>query len=131
LSLLIVFSPEDRKSVHPPEGCLEGEGNHLSSLAPVDVTGPGGRSFPMRELVCDRDGKATVFLYVYKCGGYYTRSFLAQQVQLLTRALLGHSSGAALIRIGVPVRQDGLAEARALAKAAAQSLMPQIDARLH
>jgi EpsI family protein len=130
LGLLIVFSPENRKSVHPPEGCLEGEGNHLSSVAAVDVTGPGGRTYPMRELVCDRDGHTTFYLYVYKCGPRYTRSFLGQQLQLIAGSLLGHNPGAALIRISAPVRDDGPDSARALARAAAQRLLPEIDAHL-
>jgi EpsI family protein len=130
LGLLIVFSPENRKSVHPPEGCLEGEGNHLSSAAAVDVPGPAGQTYPMRELVADGQGRTVIYLYVYKCGGRYTRSFLDQQVQLICGALLGRGSGGALIRISVPVIGDDRQAARNLARAVAQRILPQIDAHL-
>ena len=55
------------------------------------------------------------FLYTYKCGNEYTRSFWRQQFVIFTNGLLDRNASGALIRVSTPVADDvALARQRAM-----------------
>ena len=127
VELLIVCSQDNRKGTHPPEVCLKGGGDEVLESRIRQVPLPGRGDLPMRELITQRRDRLYYHLYIYKCGTAYTSSFFGQQFRIFVNGLLSRNAPGALVRITVPVAQNDVISARALAMAAAEELMPQID----
>jgi EpsI family protein len=135
VDVLVQFSANNRKAVHPPDVCLQGSGLNIVAMAIRDVPLPGHAPIPMRELLTENGDSKALFLYVYKCGDRYTPSFFWQQGLVFWNGLVGRFYGSdpagALIRITVPIGAQGPAGARALAMQVAGALMPHIDRELN
>jgi EpsI family protein len=125
--LLIVFSKNNRRGTHSPELCIQGSGEKIVSKGPVTVDAPGIGPLAMREVVSQKGRRSVYYLYVFKCGGYYTTNYTVQQATILVNGLLRRDSAGALIRLTVPVMDGELNAARGLAQDAAARLMPIID----
>ena len=130
--LLIVFSKNNRRGTHSPELCIQGSGERILSKGPVSVgqDGPDGEPWAMREVVSQDNRRMVYYLYVFKSGDAYTTNYTLQQATILLHGLLRRDSAGALIRLTVPVEDDDLESARALARDAASRLMPIIDQKL-
>jgi EpsI family protein len=135
VDVLIVFSANNRKAVHPPDICIKGSGFTVVQKNLRWVPLPGHAPIPMRELLAEQGGGGALFLYVYKCGDRYTPDFFWQQAIVFWNGLAGHFYGSdpagALIRITVPLGGADPRQARDLALAMAGVLMPQIDRELN
>ncbi len=129
--VLVVFSANNRKAVHPPEICLKGGGFNVVEREVVPVAMPDREAVPMQQLLAQWNNQATYFLYVYKSGEHYTPSFFMQQATVFYNGFVGRLYGSdpagALIRITVSAPQNGQAEAHDLLLTVAQQVMPQID----
>ena len=123
----VIFSEDNRKGTHPPDLCLEGAGQNIVSKNNVDVTTlQGNKTLPCRELVVQSEDEITYFLYTYKCGGRYTRSFWLQQLVIFVNGLLDRNASGALIRVSTSV--DGeLPEAKELAKSFLRAGLPHVQ----
>ena len=130
VDLLIVFSANNRKGTHPPEVCIEGAGNKITTTQVTSMTVPEFGEVSMRELITQRANEQTCFLYIYKCGDKYTPSFFAQQFWIFVNGLTARNTSGALIRISVSARTQDVEPARKLAADAASALMPYIDQKL-
>lgn len=103
----VIFSQDNRKGTHPPDLCLEGGGQDIVATANVAVPDIQGRgSLACRELVVQSGSDTEYFLYVYKCGDKYTRSFWTQQFTIFFNGLLNKNTSGALIRISTPAGND-------------------------
>jgi EpsI family protein len=131
LDLCLIHSPNHRKGIHPPDLCLEGDGQNIVAKADVTVTGVRGRGdIPCRELIVQTGKQAYYYLYTYKCGRDYTRSFWRQQLVMLSNGLLSRNSTGALVRISTPVAPRQLETARNRAFALLRWSLPYVDAGL-
>ncbi len=131
LDFCLIFSRDNRKGIHPPDLCLEGAGQNIISKLDVVVDGgPGPGQVPCRELVVETGQGQYYFLYTYKCGGRYTRSFWRQQFVIFSNGLLSRNAAGALIRVSAPVRPGRLAEARRRVFALFREAMPHVDLAL-
>ncbi|MEX0774948.1 MAG: exosortase C-terminal domain/associated protein EpsI [Phycisphaeraceae bacterium] len=132
--LMVIFSANNRKAVHPPEICLKGGGFNVIDKTVRPIAIPGRSAAPMRELYTQWGSNNTYFLYVYKSGDSYTPSFFMQQATVFYNGLVGRwygqNSAGALIRITVPVMNQSREQAHALAVAVAEQLMPHLDREL-
>lgn len=100
----IIFSQDNRKGIHPPEQCLQGSGEGIVHRADLVVDRvPGRGEVPCRELITQSGPNRYYFLYTYKCGRTYTRSFWGQQWTIFANGLLSRDASGALIRISTPV----------------------------
>ncbi len=127
VDLLIVFSANNRKGTHPPEVCIEGGGDRITTKKIETVPVEGLGDLDMRQLLTQRGNRMTQFLYIYKCGSRYTSSFFAQQFWIFVNGLLARDTAGALIRISVPADPRDTEAAAKLAQQAAQALLPHID----
>ncbi len=126
----VIFSQDNRKGTHPPEVCLEGGGQDIIAKADLVVPGVEGRGdIPCRELIVQSGANKQYFLYVYKCGDSYTRSFWVQQYIIFTNGLLNRNASGALIRVSTPVGND-LAAARRRAMQFLVVAVPYLDRAL-
>ena len=145
--VLIVFSEDNRKGIHPPDVCLEGSGHRILSFAtrPVEalvsdqtVLAEADRNLTagdlgdvgFRELLTDRSGSRNLFLYTYKCGPAYTPSFFWQQARIVWNGMSSGNASGALIRFSVPDvghDEESVQLARELAGQVIAQILPQID----
>ena len=78
-------------------------------MAKRDLVVPGIEGvgdLPCKELVVESASGAQYFLYTYKCGGTYTRSFWRQQFTIFLNGLLDRDPSGALIRVSTTVETD-------------------------
>ncbi len=132
--MLIVFSPDNRKAVHPPDVCLEGAGLGIIAKREDELSfdrGAGERvDLSVRELVTASRHGEMVHLFVYKCGSRYTPSFIVQQATITLHNILRKNASGALIRFSVPVINGDRAQAQRFALDVARALLPDIDRTL-
>jgi len=123
----VIFSQDNRKGTHPPDLCLEGGGQDIIAKKSVVVSGIEDHDdLPCRELVVHSGPKRTYYLYTYKCGDTYTRSFWRQQFVIFANGLRNRNAGGALIRVSTPVTTT-LADARQRAMTFLRIGMPYLD----
>ena len=131
LDFCTIISRDNRKGIHPPDLCLEGGGQNIISKADVTVSDvPGRGDLPCRELIVQSGTQLNYYLYTYKCGGRYTRSFWRQQLAICSNGLLSRKPAGALIRISTPVTARQLDEARQCAFALLRRSIPYVDRAL-
>jgi exosortase len=103
MEVMILFSRNNRKGIHPPDLCIEGSGQEIFSKQTCDLTLADGRVVPCLELlVQSRNRKQTLHLYTYRCGTTYTRSFWVQQGSIFLNAILDRDSRGMLIYVTAP-----------------------------
>jgi len=125
--LLLVYDAIGRRSIHPPQVCLQANGSKIQSQQDVSVKLPSGRLVVMRELIAQHGLLRVCHLYVYKYDNQYTVSFLRQQLDRVWPDLERHHPGVALVRLSVVDTKGSLAHARRQAVSLAQHLLPQIE----
>lgn len=67
VNLTIVYG-NDLGSFHQPEVCLEGQGLHSESKRIIQITEPGGRSFPAIALITQSGYMRNAFVYWFQTG---------------------------------------------------------------
>jgi len=126
----IIFSKDNRKGTHPPDLCLEGSGQEIILKRDVVAHGIEGRgSVPCRELIAQRkrDRKSILYMYTYKCGDTYTRSFWWQQLTILANGLLRRNATGALIEVSTPLPDGSLNDARNRLMNTLRTAIPHLD----
>lgn len=130
LDFCVIFSEDNRKGTHPPDLCLEGGGQDIIAAGDVVVAGVEGRgTIPCRELILQSGTSRLYFLYTYRCGDTYTRSFWMQQFTILANGLLSRNASGALIRVSTPVGHD-VDEARQRSMKFLGAAIPHLDRAL-
>ncbi len=120
----IIFSRDNRKGTHPPDLCLEGAGQDLTTIRDLVVD-----DVPCRELVVQRGAARSYFIYTYKCGERYTNSFWLQQLTIFANGLARRDTSGALIRVSTPM-QGSIEEARDLSVQFLRAAVPHLDKKL-
>lgn len=125
----LIFARDNRKAIHPPDLCLEGGRQNI--LAKADVVIPSaGRGIPCRELFVEADGAVYYFLYTYRCGGEYSRSFWRQQISSLLNRLLHREGRSALVRVSTRIVPSEVEAARARAAAVLAEVARSIERQM-
>jgi EpsI family protein len=122
----VIFSKDNRKGTHPPDLCLEGGGQEIIHAADVATDVAGRGRVPCRELIVQLGNDRHYYLYFYKCGDRYTRSFYVQQFIILANGLLSRDASGALVRVSTPAGADPAA-ARARAEGLLGAAVPYLD----
>jgi len=126
----LLFSKDNRKGIHPPDLCLQGSGEGIVAKSDIDAGGIAGHaSIPCRELIIDTRGGKEYFLYTYKCGNRYTRSFWLQQLTIFANGVINRNAGGALVRVSTPAGDD-LGAARRRAVETLRAAVPHLDENL-
>ena len=95
--LSIVFSPDNRKIVHPPEVCYTAGGwevmkDHSFNTNVLDI------EYRMKELFIEQGRYQQVVWYFFKSGEKLTDNYYLQQLNVVLAKLFGREGNAALIR---------------------------------
>jgi EpsI family protein len=137
VDFFVIYSKDNRKGTHPPDVCIEGGGNQIFSKRDIEVTTADGRRVPCRELLVRRQvpgmrGEVVFcFLYTYKCGDTFTRSFWWQQFVIFRNGLLNRDASGALVRVSTRIAGPGdkaLAEGRRWTRRFVAAGVPYLEA---
>jgi EpsI family protein len=129
VEFLLVFSRDNRLGVHPPDVCLEGGGQDIISKADLLLAcSSGGKAIACRELITQDGANRQYFLYTYKCGSKYSRSFWRQQLFIMLNGLTRNDSSGALVRVSTKL--DDEQQARQRCQLLLQALVPLLDQAL-
>ena len=120
VNLYVAYYGEQRPgvSIHSPLHCLPGTGWETLDVGTVDVASAGGSGARVRRLIVRKNSDRAVVLYWYAIHGRMLANEIASKAWLLHDSLRFGRSDAALVRIVVPLSQDGnpaAAEQRGLA----------------
>ena len=130
VDICVIFSRDNRKGTHPPDLCAEGAGGNIVAKGDLILNGlPSREAVPCSEFVTNEGGKEFYYLYTYKYGHNYTRSFWRQQLGIFLNGLMNHNSAGALIRISTPIRTD-VENARLKSIALLREAVPYLDRSL-
>jgi EpsI family protein len=130
VDLCVIFSQDNREAAHPPEICLEGQGQEIVDSGEVVVPNVEGRGdVRCRKLVTTSAGESELFLYIYKCGKDYTPSYSGQQFAIFARGLFARNVSGALVRVSTPVADDAESALRR-AKMMLATAIPYLDRSL-
>lgn len=117
------------KTIHSPKNCLPGAGwEALSSNS--QVVESGGRSFTVNRYLLQNEGQRALVLYWYQGRGRIASDEYWVKFNLLRDAALMRRSDEALVRIVVPVTEDGAEAATETAVKVAQVVAPLLDRAL-
>jgi EpsI family protein len=133
IDLVIVYSPHNRKVVHPPDICFQG-GGWQQQIKDARAT-PFSLALGLdrvNRLVLDRGGQKQIALYWYKSGNHQMSSFMKQQVGYLINSVLRRERGSALIRLSTYADSaDKVAEKTQQLEAFAKQVVPLVDTVIH
>jgi EpsI family protein len=129
VDFILIFSKDNRKGTHPPDLCLEGGGDQIIARANVELPVEHREDLPCRELIVQGARGRTYYLYAYRCGDEYTRSFFMQQLTIFVNGLLRRDASGALVEVATPVTTD-LEDARRRARELMATMAPHLDRNL-
>lgn len=122
-----IFSPDNRKGTHPPDLCMEGNGQTILEKSDIEVAAGGADPpIPCREFIVLNGNTLYYYLYTYKYGRNYTRSFWQQQVAIFLSGLINRPASGMLIHISTRIDNDQPA-ARHRCEAMLTTLVPPLD----
>ncbi len=105
VDLTIVFSRRERKTVHPPEICLEAQGWEPEGREETVIEGVGGANaadgvrVPAASLHLVRERARLEVLYWYTTGGDATPSWSTHQWNVAWAVMRGEEPGSAMVRL--------------------------------
>jgi EpsI family protein len=105
IDLYIIYSPSNRKVIHPPEICLQGGGATITNKKHVQITD----SIRATQLILEQDASRDLVVYWYKSAELNTDDYLKQQIKVVLDRIQGKETSAALIRTATKI-EDGKVE---------------------
>ncbi len=127
VTLTIVYSREERKTVHPPEVCFTGQGWEVEEQGRITLPG----DLEAATLSLARDDQRLTCLYWYAAGDETTASYVTQQWNVAWLTLTGSPPGSAMVRLTAlgAVGGDSTEAATALREVAEHAL-PSVRAAI-
>jgi len=102
INMAIIFSEDNRRGVHPPEICIQGQGGVIYRREAVTIDGGDemGDISCTELLVQSRPGR-DYYVFTYKSGESYTGSYGWHQVVSIWKGLRRRNVGTALVLISI------------------------------
>ena len=118
------------RTIHSPRNCLPGAGWERISVSPFPIEIPKGRTTVRRYVLAKGSNRALVF-YWYQGRGRVASDEYLVKLDLLRDAALRGRTEEALVRIVVPIADEGRAlEADSVGLRAARTVIPLLDRAL-
>lgn len=103
VQLTIVYTGENRSSLHFPEVCLTGQGWEIRE----QYTAPVGVFFVGKRLVLFRGDAEEAVLYWFKTGDYLTGSYFLNSAYWAREQLLFNGVGSMMVKVSTPIGPMG------------------------
>ena len=126
VNLYIVYSEDNRKTSHPPEVCILGEGMDVVEKNSLQST-PGIKA---NLLKIEKGSAGQLAVYWYKAGDLSTNDYLRQQIKITADRALGKRTSGALIRLSTAIKEENQQAALALLQAFARQIEQQLEKSL-
>ncbi len=119
----LIYSGDNRKSIHPPEICYTGGGSTIQAKKVVPLT---ARIKANKFTILSNNHREMV-AYWFRVNGLNTASFLEQQIKTATQRTFRSQSSGAMLRLSTPVISGKEDEAFSRIKAFASQIEPLLD----
>ena len=98
--MAVVYSPDNRRVVHPPEVCYKGAGWECSEKVVVQHDG-----IPplVRLKLANSNSRHDIVLYCYKAGNEITSNYYRHQLNIIANQTLMRATSSALLRFSTAV----------------------------
>ena len=123
VALYIIYSGDNRKSLHPPEICYTGGGATILEKSIVPLTaGLRANKF----IIADKNFKQLV-VYWFRADNLNTPSYVMQQLRTALNRTFGKQASGAMIRISTVVKPGEDAQALQTIKGFARLIEPLLS----
>jgi EpsI family protein len=120
INLYIIYSLTNRKVVHAPEICLQGDGGTIVDKSSVLID----NSFSAVKLLLEKKLSRELVVYWFRIAGLNTSNLLKQQLKMVFNQVRGKPSSIALVRVITNIENDDEKEALSKIKSFCSLLMP-------
>jgi EpsI family protein len=124
INLYIIYSEQNRKTLHPPEICYSGGG--ASTITEKSVI-PLTDSIKANRFAIDFKDSQQLVVYWFRSGNLNTYSYLQQQSRFVLDRTLGKKTSGAMIRVSATVKGKSQDTALALVKSFCREIEPLLD----
>ncbi len=121
--LYLVYSEENRRTLHPPEVCYTGGGATIVEKSVVPVM----PSFKANKFIVERKDSRHLVVYWFKSTSLNTYNYLRQQLKIVADRLLRKKTSGALIRVSADVKDGKDEQAFALVQNFCGQIYPLLD----
>jgi EpsI family protein len=130
LGLFIGYFPTQRtgQAIHSPQNCLPGAGWTFESSGVTSLNTPSGQTLQVGEYIIANGSSKDEVLYWYRSHGRTMASDYVAKLYTLLDSIRYNRTDAALIRVVVPITQDGQQAAHDRAVHFAEQLSPFLPA---
>ncbi len=102
VNLYIIYSSDNRRSLHPPEVCYTGGGGTILAKGIIPIS----TSFKVNKFIMDNKDFQQLVVYWFKSGNLTTYNYLRQQIKIVADSMLRKKTAGAMIRISA-IMQKG------------------------
>jgi EpsI family protein len=130
LQLFIGYFPTQRtgQAIHSPQNCLPGAGWIFETSGVTNLKGPSGQALQVGEYIISNGSAREEVLYWYRSHGRTMASDYVAKLYTLLDSIRYDRTDAALVRVVVPITQDGPQVAHERAIHFAEQLSPILPA---
>lgn len=123
INLYIIYSPRNRKVVHPPEICLQGAGSTITNKEHIQITD----SISSTKLIIEKGITRDLIVYWYRAGKFNTDNYLKQQIKIVLDRVIGRETSVALIRVSTEIENNEVEPALEKIKGFCTAIEPLLD----
>jgi EpsI family protein len=103
----IIYSGDNRKSLHPPEICYTGEGGTILEKSVI----PLSAGLKVDKFTFEEGHAKQLVIYWFRTKNFNTPSYISQQLRTALQRTFGRQASGAMIRISTAIKPGGYAEA--------------------
>jgi EpsI family protein len=120
INLYIIYSLTNRKVVHAPEMCLQGDGGTIVDKSSVSIDD----SFSAVKMLLEKKFSRELVVYWFRIAGINTSNLLKQQFKMALNQIRGKRTSIALVRVITNIENNNDAEALNRIKSFCSLLIP-------
>ena len=121
--LYIIYSGDNRKSLHPPEICYTGGGGTILEKSIVPLTA----GFRANKFIIEDKNLKQLVVYWFRADNLNTPSYIIQQIRTALHRTFGKQASGAMIRVSTVVKPGEDAQALQTIKGFARLIEPLLS----
>ena len=121
--LYIIYSQDNRRTLHPPEVCYTGGGSTITEKSVI----PLNNSLRVNQFIIENKYSRELVVYWFKSANLSTYSYLKQQMKSVADRMLRKKTYGAMIRISAVLRDNNPDAALSLIKGFTKEIEPELN----
>ncbi len=118
--LYIIYSADNRRTLHPPEICYTGGGATILEKSVIPITD----SLKANKFIIEDKNSRQLVVYWFRTGNLSTYSYLKQQLKIVFDRTLGKRTSGAMVRVSALVKDNNADAALGLLKSFVENIEP-------